>query len=435
MNSETPARKAGPRPGVVRPFIPPYMIVIAAAIVMVLLPQIFSSGLALSTMCLMGITIIFALSYNMLLGQTGMLSFGHAVYFGLGGFLTAHMVNFARASDAPLPLWVFPIVGGLTGLAFGIIFGAVSTRRAGTAFAMITLGIAELVASSALILRPIFGGEEGITINRTKLVHLFGWSFGPQLQVYFLIAIWCLVAAVLMYAITRTPFGRISNAVRDNPARVRFIGYNTSVVRFIAFAMSGFFAGIAGGLATVNFEIVNFSQMGAAQSGSVILMTFIGGVGNFAGPIIGAVLVIYLQVMLSDITGVWQLYFGLLFIGMVMYAPEGIAGLIAKQRPLLQNRQFGRVLPHYLMALIPGLVAIAGLSLLIEIAFQLTVNAPDGPAMSFARIPFDADNPLAWLIGIALLIGGGYVFRRLGQNALDAYGEALAASKRRELST
>ena len=435
MNSETPARKAGPRPGVVRPFIPPYMIVIAAAIVMVLLPQIFSSGLALSTMCLMGITIIFALSYNMLLGQTGMLSFGHAVYFGLGGFLTAHMVNFARASDAPLPLWVFPIVGGLTGLAFGIIFGAVSTRRAGTAFAMITLGIAELVASSALILRPIFGGEEGITINRTKLVHLFGWSFGPQLQVYFLIAIWCLVAAVLMYAITRTPFGRISNAVRDNPARVRFIGYNTSVVRFIAFAMSGFFAGIAGGLATVNFEIVNFSQMGAAQSGSVILMTFIGGVGNFAGPIIGAVLVIYLQVMLSDITGVWQLYFGLLFIGMVMYAPEGIAGLIAKQRPLVQNRQFGRVLPHYLMALIPGLVAIAGLSLLIEIAFQLTVNAPDGPAMSFARIPFDADNPLAWLIGIALLIGGGYVFRRLGRNALDAYGEALAASKRRELST
>ncbi len=124
----------------------------------------------------MGIMIIFALSYNMLLGQTGLLSFGHAVFFGLGGFLTAHAINTVRASHAPLPLEVFPIVGAATGLLFGIIFGAVSTRRAGTAFAMITLGIGELVSSSALILRHVFGGEEGISIDRTRVLHLFGIS-------------------------------------------------------------------------------------------------------------------------------------------------------------------------------------------------------------------------------------------------------------------
>ena len=158
-----------------------YGIWAAFAVTLVLLPQLLTSGLAISTMCLMGIMIIFALSYNMLLGQTGLLSFGHAVFFGLGGFITAHAMNAVRASHAPLPLEVFPLVGGATGLVFGIIFGAVATRRSGTAFAMITLGIGELVSSSALILRHVFSGEEGISVDRTRVLHLFGITFGPQI--------------------------------------------------------------------------------------------------------------------------------------------------------------------------------------------------------------------------------------------------------------
>lgn len=409
-------------------FIASFGIWIVAALVLALLPQVFSSGLAISTMCLMEIMIIFALSYNMLLGQTGLLSFGHAVFFGLGGFLTAHAMNAARVAHTPLPLEVFPLVGGFTGLVFGILFGAVATRRSGTAFAMITLGIAELVSSSALILRHAFGGEEGISIDRTRVLHLFGISFGSQMQVYYLIAGWCLISAGAMYAITRTPFGRICNAVRDNPDRASFIGYNTTTVRFIAFAMAGLFAGIAGGLLALNFEIITSSAMGAAQSGSVVLMTFIGGVGNFAGPIIGAILVTYLQVMLSDVTGAWQLYFGLLFIGMVMFAPAGIAGLLALQAPLIRAGQFHRVLPWYLLTLIPGLIALAGLSLIIEMSYQLTVNASDGPQMSFATVTFNADGPLVWLLALILFCGGLWLFRRVGRMAGDAYDTALAAA-------
>ena len=116
----------------------------------------------------MGFAIIFALSYNMLLGQTGMLSFGHAVYYGLGGFMTAHALNVVGGDRLPVPLLVMPLVGGVTGLFFAVIFGWVSTKRAGTAFAMISLGVGELVAACSLILRGFFGGEGGISTSRTK---------------------------------------------------------------------------------------------------------------------------------------------------------------------------------------------------------------------------------------------------------------------------
>ena len=307
---------------------------IAAALAFLVVPYVFSSGAGLTMLSLMGIMIVFTLSYNMLLGQTGMLSFGHAVYYGLGAFFAVHAMNAVIRAGLPVPVVAIPIVGGLAGLVFGIIFGSVSTRRGGTAFAMISLGLAELVASSANILRGFFGGEEGITTNRTKLLPVLGLNFGPQLQVYFLIAAWCLVCMIAMYAITRTPLGRMCNAVRENPERAQFVGYNPQTVRFIAFSLSGFFAGIAGALAAINFEIVNSSYVGLGQSGVVLLAAYIGGVGYFIGPVIGAIIVTYLQVMLSDVTAIWQLYFGLLFIVIVMFAPNGIAGLLAMHQPL-----------------------------------------------------------------------------------------------------
>ncbi len=147
-------------------------------------------------------------------------------------------MNVVALNRLPLPLPLMPVVGGLAGLAFGIVFGAISTRRAGTVFAMISLGIAELVSSGSNILRSFFGGEEGITANRTKMLRLFDLSFGPQIQVYYLIAAWCLICAVAMYAITRTPLGRLCNAVRENPERVEFLGYEPQAIRIAAFCLS-----------------------------------------------------------------------------------------------------------------------------------------------------------------------------------------------------
>jgi branched-chain amino acid transport system permease protein len=404
---------------------------LVAAAILLVLPHLATSASALTMMTLMGIAIVFALSYNMLLGQTGLLSFGHAVYYGIGGFLAIHAMNLVRHAHLPVPVIVVPLVGGIAGLVSAIAFGAVSTRRAGTVFAMITLGIGELVSSSALILRGFFGGEEGISTNRTKLFHLFGWSFGPQIQVYYLVAGWCFVAALAMYALTRTPFGRMCNAVRDNEERVSFVGYSPRMVRLIAFSLSGFFAGIAGSLAAINFEIMNSINLGAAQSGIVLLMTFIGGVGSFVGPVIGAILISYLQVMLSDVTEVWQLYFGLLFVGMVMFAPRGIAGLLMLHRPLWRARLVHRMIPAYLIALVPGLVALVGLCLVIEMTYRLLVKASDGSAMQFLRVPLDAATAPPWVAAAVLLVGGFALFRLTWPRVRHAFDEQMGLALQR----
>jgi branched-chain amino acid transport system permease protein len=422
-NALTTRASIAPRPAVLFA-IGRYGAWFLVAALFVVLPLAFSSGTALTMMSLIGISIVFALSYNMLLGQTGMLSFGHAVYFGFGAYFAVHAMNAAIAGDLIVPLPVVPLVGGLGGLAFAIPFGWVSTKRSGTAFAMISLGLGELVGSSALILRSFFGGEEGVTTDRTKLFRVFGYSFGQQIEVYYLIAGWCLVCMFLMYRFTRTPLGRMCNAVRDNAERAQFVGYNPQVVRFLVFCASGFFAGVAGGLAAIHFEIANSAYFSATQSGNVLLATFIGGSSYFFGPVIGAVLVSYLQVMLSDVTEIWQLYFGLLFIATVMFAPQGIAGLMMMHRTLWRHRTLHKVLPAYALALPPALVALSGAVLMIEMVYRLAAKAAGGPGMTFFGMAISADHPAAWLAAAALTVVGFALFRRASKTVADAWGRA-----------
>ena len=389
-----------------------YALWIAMAVVLVVLPQIFGSGASLTTFSLIGISAIFALSYNILLGQTGMLSFGHAVYYGLGGFMVIHAINIIGANKLSIPLPVVPLIGGLTGLLFGALLGWVSTQRSGTAFAMISLGVAELIASSALILRSFFGGEAGISANRTKLFRVFGWTFGPQIQIYYLVAAWTLIAVIAMYALTRTPLGRMCNAVRDNPERVQFVGYNPHVIRYLAFCFSGFFAGIAGALAAINFEIANSAYLGAVQSGTVLFAAYIGGIGFFIGPIVGAIVVTILSLGLSDLTQVWQLYFGLIFIAVVLFAPGGITGLLMMHRPLLRAGNLFKLLPSYLAALVATAAMIAGLILAIETIVHYTVNPGDDSHIKAFGVGFDAASPYIWATAAVLMIGGYLAARR-----------------------
>ncbi|MBA4740661.1 MAG: branched-chain amino acid ABC transporter permease [Burkholderiales bacterium] len=372
-----------------------------AAFLFLLLPLVFSGGFSLSMLSQMGIMVIFALSYNMLLGQTGLLSFGHAVYFGLAAFVTAHAINFVEVGALGLPISLMPLVGGMTGLFFSLILGFVTTRRPGTPFAMISLGIAEMVAASALMFTTFFGGEGGIVTNRTAGGVNWGISYGPQIQVYYLIAVWCFVSMVLMFAITRTPLGRIANAVRDNPERAQFVGYNPTRVRWIMMSLAGFFAGIAGALATINYEIITAEALGLMASGNVVLMAFIGGIGQFWGPIIGAVLVTWLQSALSNFTQAWLLYFGLLFLLIILFSPGGISNLVTIHLPAWRAGVVKRLMPSYGYALLTGGLTLIGVIGVIELLYRgaLFVGV-------HAVIPWIAS-------GLMILIGGFFLRRAI----------------------
>ena len=378
------------------------------AAVMLLAPKIFNSGLSVTMLSQMGIAIIACLSYNMLLGQGGMLSFGHAVYTGLGAFVAIHALN--MYAGAGLPVSLVPVVGGFAGMGFAVLFGYVTTRKSGTTFAMITLGLAELVFAMSLMVPEFFGGEGGISGNRMSGQPVMGITFGPAIQVYYLIAVYTLVCVMLMYAFTQTPLGRLLNAVRDNPERVEFIGYNPQRVRYTAFIIAGFFAGISGGLGALNFEIVNAEVVGAARSGAYLLFTFLGGATFFFGPIIGAVLMVLALVLLSEFTQAWLLYLGLVFMVMVMFAPGGIASLLMMNLRVAKHGKLRSLLPAYGVLAAASLVLLVAVAALVEVIYHRQLNATMGSVLSFMGLPLDTAAAQTWLGLLAALLLGSWLF-------------------------
>jgi branched-chain amino acid transport system permease protein len=404
---------------------------LAVAVLMAVVPVVFNSSGALGELNLMGIMIVFALSYNVLFGQTGLLSFGHAVFYGLSGFAVVHATTAIGAAQLPIPLPLMPLLGGMVGWLFGRLLGAVATRRSGTAFAMITMGIGELVLSFAPILKTFFGGESGVLTDRTKVLPLFGLNFASQMQAYYLIAGWCLISMIVLHWITRTPFGRLCNAVRENPERADFIGYDVHRIRSMSFTVASFFGGLAGGLAAINFEIMSVDSMGGLQSAWVLFMTYIGGAGSFYGPVIGAIIISLMQFSLPDITPGWQLYSGLFFIVMVMYAPGGITGLLRMHEPLWHARLLHRMLPSYLLATLPVLIMCVGVSLMIEMSFKWGMQSSDGELLKFMGMQIQVTSPLAWIAAIALFALGVFLLRRLMPRVADAWAGAMHESQRR----
>jgi branched-chain amino acid transport system permease protein len=210
-----------------------------------------------------------------------------------------------------------------------------------------------------------------------------------------------------MFALTQTPLGRIANAVRDNPERAEFVGYDTQRVRYLMMMLAGFFAGIGGGLSAINFEIVSAENVSTARSGAVLLFVFIGGIGVFFGPMIGAVVGIFFTVMLSEYTKAWQLYLGIFFILMVMYAPGGIASLVMMNLRIVAHRKFVCVLPFGGAVALSALLATMGAVVLVEMSYHWSLELANGSEVTIMGIAIDTLKPAGWLTGIALLAVGG----------------------------
>jgi branched-chain amino acid transport system permease protein len=397
------------------------------ALVLIAAPLLFRSSLAHTMLSQMGIAIVACLAYNMLLGQGGMLSFGHAVYSGLGAFFAIHALNWVSAGQLALPVSLIPLIGGLAGLVFAVLLGYVTTKKAGTPFAMITLGVGELVFAMSLMFPGFFGGEGGISGNRVAGPPFLGVTFGPQIQLYYLIAAYTFVCTAAMYAFTRTPLGRMLNAVRDNPERVEFVGYDTQFVRYFAFIASGFFMGISGGLTALNFEIVTAEVVGAARSGAYLLFTFLGGATFFFGPIIGAVLMVLALVFLSEITPAWLLWLGLVFTFMVMYAPGGIASLIMMNLRVASFGKLKALLPGYAVLGVAALLILAGGGAMIEMVYHLQLNQALGPNMDYLGLALDASGAAAWAGAAVVLLAGIALFEAARRRFARLWGRTQQA--------
>ncbi|NNE52441.1 MAG: branched-chain amino acid ABC transporter permease [Sulfitobacter sp.] len=399
---------------------------IVAAILLAMLPYIFTSNSALTIMNQMWITVVFALAYNMLLGQGGMLSFGHAVYAGVGGFACMHIMNMSDFF-ASFPLPVLPVFGGLFGMGLALIVGSFSTRNAGTVFAMISLGVGELIAACSVIIVAFFGGEEGISGDRTYAMPFFGNEFLQQINVYYLTAFWMLLSAGLMYLWSRTPVGRMANAVRDNPERAEFLGYSARWVRFFSFVASGFFAGVSGALFAINYEILTEENLNTASSGVILLVTFLGGVGFFFGPIIGAIVFTLVQTVLSLQTELWAFYAGTLFVLTVMFFPGGLAGLLMMHVPAFRLGKAGGLIVPYLKTLLPGAIGVLAVCGLVEMVFHVRHASTGDHEMTLFWTTFDSHAILPWVIFIGVAVIGLGIARTTAPALRDAWNEANTA--------
>lgn len=395
------------------------------ALILIAAPLVFTKGAALSILSQIGTVMIFGLSYNMLLGQGGMLSFGHAVYSGLGAFFAIHTMNQA-ATGIHVPTTLIPLVGGVAGMCVGVLFGYVTTKKSGTTFAMITLGLVELVFAGSLMFPGFFGGEGGVTTNRVIGQPFLGITYGPQIQVYYLIAFWLFVSTIAMFAFTQTPLGRMLNAVRDNPERVEFIGYDTQWVRYLTLILSAFFAGISGALGAINFEIVSAENVSAIRSGSILLFVFIGGIGFFFGPLLGAVVGIFFVVMLSEFSAAWQLYLGLFFVLLVRFAPAGLASLMMMLLRVARFGKFGRIRKPLLAMSGVALIGVFGLVIGIELLYHLTLESANGSVKRLFGVEVDTRSILPWLAAASLMLASWFGYRKIQPGYWAAWSEVNA---------
>lgn len=376
------------------------------------LPFMLSAGL-LNASIQMLIAALFACAYSLLAGRAGMLSFGHAAYFGVGAFATVHAMN-ALGGSGLLPTPLLPLVGAVAGLAFGLVAGWFATQRSGTAFAMITLAIAELLHSLAPQLKGWFGGESGISAMRMPA---WGLDFGSTTQVYYLTLVWVVVSLAALYFHSRTPLGRLTLALRENAHRLRFLGYDMHGLGVSAFALSAMFAGIAGGLQVLGNESANYAVFDAGVSASVVLNAFIGGVGSFLGPALGAALMTFFGYSVSDQTQVWLLYQGTLFVLVMMFMPDGLTGLFTSTASQIRRHGVAAVLPRILLWVLAAVLLTSGAVFIVEMLQRLfsqdyralaRMSASAPPVTLFGR-SWVAAAMSTWTVPAGLLAAGGLV--------------------------
>ena len=280
---------------------------------------------------------LFACAFNLLIGYTGLLSFGHAAFLGMGGYVAGYALT-----EAHLPVLAGLLLGVLAAAALGLVMGLLAIRRTGIYFAMITLALAQMVYFAALR-APVTHGEDGL--QGVPRGHLLGLDLGNDLVLYYLVLAICVAGFLLIVRTVHSPFGQVLKAIRENEPRAISLGYDVDRYKLLAFVLSSALAGLAGATKTLVLGFETLTDVHWSMSGLVILMTLVGGMGTLAGPIIGACLVVALENRLGDL-GAWLagvthvewfnglgesvgIVTGFVFVACVLLFRRGVVGEIA----------------------------------------------------------------------------------------------------------
>lgn len=279
---------------------------------------------------------LYAVSYNLLLGYAGLLSFGHAMFFGVGAFTVA--VSLTQFPG--LSLWSTVALAILMTTAVGLVAGGLLLRQKGSYFALLTLAFNSLVYAMATKWHTVTGGDDGLSFTRPDLELGFTTiSMASRTNFYFFTLFVVGAAIVFCWYFTQTAMGRTVVLMRENEERMRFLGYDTNISRLILFTFTGAVAGLAGAFYALHFQFCSQSAISVDMTTAVLLMTFVGGTRTFWGPILGAFFYILVQNYLSDITDRWPLVLGLLFVFMVLYTPGGLSQILPSLRNLVTGRR------------------------------------------------------------------------------------------------
>lgn len=265
---------------------------------------------------------LFACAFNLLIGYVGLLSFGHAAYFGMGGYIAGHMAKVVGLSPE-----LAILAGGAVAAGLGAVFGWIAIRRQGIYFAMITLALAQMVYFFC-VQAPFTGGEDGIqAIPRGKLFGVIDLS--ADLAMYWVVAGVFLIGFLLIHRIVHSPFGQVMKAIRENEPRATSLGYRTDDYKLMAFILSSALAGVAGATKSLVFGIATLTDVHWSMSGEVVLMTLVGGLGTVFGPVVGAAVIVTMQNYLAEM-GAWVTVIqGGIFVACVLAFRRGILGEIA----------------------------------------------------------------------------------------------------------
>ncbi|MDH4989549.1 branched-chain amino acid ABC transporter permease [Aquamicrobium lusatiense] len=272
---------------------------------------------------------LFACAFNLLLGYGGLLSFGHAAFFGSASYVSAH-----AAKIWGLPPELAILTGTLSAGVLGLVFGALAIRRQGIYFAMVTLAFAQMIYFVALQ-APFTGGEDGI--QAVPQGRMFGFiDLSNMTTLYYVVCVIFMLGVLAIYRIVHSPFGQVLKAIRDNEPRAISLGYRTDRYKLAVFILSATLAGLAGATKAIVVQLASLTDVYWAMSGEVVLMTLLGGMGTIFGPMAGAAIIITMQNYFAGF-GAWvTVAQGVVFVIAVLAFREGIVGIIAKwlRRPL-----------------------------------------------------------------------------------------------------